>query len=170
MCVRTGDQTQDPSIHDAGNCSLFFREIKSRYEEALRVMSGTYCFIHALCQPCLSQCLPHALCYRGTEMGWVWCGACEGLWDTSRSQGIHTRVFSTGLCINLGLRSQFGRASVGTGCGEGYGIGLPSSILSCHGSDHMLKEPDTELQHPRNCNSYECWKGLHYFGFILNLF
>lgn len=70
VCVFVlGDQTQDPSVHDAGNCSLFFREIKSRYGEAPRAMSGTYCFIHALCQPCLSQCPPHALRYGGTEIG-----------------------------------------------------------------------------------------------------
>lgn len=26
MCVCTGDQTQEPSVPDAGNCSLFSRE------------------------------------------------------------------------------------------------------------------------------------------------
>lgn len=53
VCVCTGDQTQDPSVHEAGNCSLFSREIGCRYEEALGAMSGTYCFIHGLCQRCL---------------------------------------------------------------------------------------------------------------------
>lgn len=63
VCFLPGDQPQDPSVHGAGNCSLFFGEIKTLYQEALRAMSGTYCFVctDALCPPCLSQCPPHTL-------------------------------------------------------------------------------------------------------------
>lgn len=88
VCVCTGDQTQEPSVPEAGNCSLFSREIGCRYEEALGAMSGTYCFIRGLCQ----RCLPSPASWAGgSATGMSRCCA----WAVAQ-QHIPQRVFPLG--------------------------------------------------------------------------
>lgn len=98
VCVCSGDQTQGPSVHDAGNCSLFSREIGSRYEEALGAMSGTYCFIHGLCQ----RCLPSPNTWAGGSDEQMLC-----LRGALGHQNIPHPGFSTGFYRNLRLRGRW---------------------------------------------------------------
>lgn len=149
VCVRTGDQTQDPSIHDAGNCSLFFREIESRYGEALGAMSGTYCFIHALCQPCLPQRPPHAPRYRGTEIGMCLMLRVRGALRRSGSQGTHTRVgfffrWVIYKCGTAGMAVIAGRA--------GYGAKSTTSMPRARVSSNAALVPASRGRcHPLAC-------------------
>lgn len=67
----------------------------------------------------------------------------------------HRFFFSTGFYINLGLRSQFGRASAGTASTAcGHGPGCDFRLAQGQGERHKPDDALGERLHPRVCGAW----------------